>query len=77
MLVLSRRVEEKICFPAIGVTVRVVGVKGGRVRLGIEAPPELTILREELQAPGADGQGPETRPVERADRTGLPRNNAG
>ena len=48
MLVLSRRVNQKIVFPGIQVTVSVVRVQGGVVRLGIEAPPEVTVLREEV-----------------------------
>jgi carbon storage regulator CsrA len=30
------------------VTIRVVAVQGNKVRLGIEAPPGINILREEL-----------------------------
>jgi len=48
MLVLSRRLNEKVVFPALGVTVQVVSVKPGVVRLGIEAPSEVRVLREEL-----------------------------
>ena len=47
MLVLSRKVGERILIgPDIAVTV--VRVTGGGVRLGIEAPPELPVVREEL-----------------------------
>ena len=47
MLVLSRKVGERILIgPNIAVTV--VRVTGGGVRLGIEAPPELAVVREEL-----------------------------
>ena len=47
MLVLSRKVGERI---RIGdeVTVTVVRITGGGVRLGIEAPAALSIIREEL-----------------------------
>jgi carbon storage regulator CsrA len=62
MLVLSRRMQEKIYFPALNVTVRVVSVNGGRVRLGIEAPPEVIVLREEVQGPGTDAQAPGSAP---------------
>lgn len=31
------------------ITVRIVEIKGGKVRLGIEAPREVSILREELE----------------------------
>ena len=48
MLVLSRKVGERIL---IGdqITVTVVRVTGGGVRLGIEAPSEMAVIREELQ----------------------------
>lgn len=52
MLVLSRKVGERI---RIGeyVTVTVVRIAGGGVRLGIEAPPEMPVVRQEL-ASGLD-----------------------
>src|SRR5262249_44877517 len=48
MLVLSRRPNQKILFPAINTAIQIVSVQGSLVRLGIEAPPEITVLREEL-----------------------------
>ncbi len=47
MLVLSRKQNEKIC---IGeeITVTVVKLKGNRVRIGIEAPNHIQVLRGEL-----------------------------
>ena len=47
MLVLSRRCGESV---TIGPDIRVVvvGVKGGQVRLGIEAPPAVAVHREEV-----------------------------
>jgi two-component system, OmpR family, response regulator len=56
MLVLSRRPNEKILFPSINATVQIVSVKGVTVRLGIDAPPEVAILREELQNPAEMGR---------------------
>lgn len=47
MLVLSRKQGEKIIL-GNGVTVTVVSIKGNCVRLGIDAPPDVRILREEL-----------------------------
>ncbi len=49
MLVLSRNLNEKVLFPGFNTAVQVLSVKGGKVRLGIEAPPAVTVLREELQ----------------------------
>jgi carbon storage regulator len=47
MLVLTRRVDESI---AIGenIVVTVLAVEGDRVKLGISAPREVTILRQEV-----------------------------
>ncbi|MEZ6095029.1 MAG: carbon storage regulator CsrA [Pirellulaceae bacterium] len=48
MLVLSRKVGERIW---IGdkISVTVVRVTGGGVRIGIDAPAELPVVREELK----------------------------
>lgn len=53
MLVLSRRVGEKICIGK-GIVVTVVALPGNRVRLGIEAPVEVPIRRAELCPAGKD-----------------------
>jgi carbon storage regulator len=45
MLVLSRQPGESVLLPDVGVAVRVLNVKGTTVRLGVEAPDGLTILR--------------------------------
>ena len=51
MLVLSRKVGESILISeSIRVTV-VQSTNNGRIRLGIEAPPEVIVLREELTGP--------------------------
>ena len=48
MLVLSRKVGERIW---IGeeIAITVVRISGGSVRIGIEAPNHLPVLREELK----------------------------
>jgi carbon storage regulator CsrA len=51
MLVLSRRENQKILFPNLGITVEIVGLKGNNVKLGIDAPPEIRVLRSELADP--------------------------
>jgi carbon storage regulator len=48
MLVLSRRLQEAIVLPGLGVTIKVVAIKHGAVRIGIEAPPDVPIFREEI-----------------------------
>ncbi len=58
MLVLSRRTSEKIVFPGIGVTVHVLATKGQAARIGIEAPPEVPILRGELAPAAGAPAGP-------------------
>ena len=47
MLVLSRRKNEAIVIGQ-GVVVTVVAINGNRVRLGIDAPPEVPVHREEI-----------------------------
>lgn len=47
MLVLSRKLNEEIRI-AENIVVRVIGIKGNQVRLGIMAPAEVPVLREEL-----------------------------
>jgi carbon storage regulator CsrA len=48
MLVLSRRQNDKVVFPNLGITVQVVRVDGKTVRLGIEAPRDVPVLRHEI-----------------------------
>jgi carbon storage regulator CsrA len=57
MLVLSRKVDEAIL--AGPLTIRVLEVRGNTVRLGLEAPRDFEILREELLGrPGVRSQIP-------------------
>ncbi len=50
MLILTRRNSESIL---IGdeITLRVLDVKGNQVRIGIDAPDDIVILREEIYEP--------------------------
>jgi len=49
MLVLSRKEGEKIVFPTIGVTLEVLRMKGNTARLGIDAPKNVPVVRDELK----------------------------
>jgi carbon storage regulator len=48
MLVLSRKLGERIVIPDCDMVVTVVAIDGQTVRLGIAAPPETAVYREEL-----------------------------
>jgi carbon storage regulator CsrA len=48
MLVLSRRPNEKILLPTVPAILKVISSQAGLVRLGIEAPHHVPVLREEL-----------------------------
>ena len=63
MLVLTRRVNEKVVLPSLGVTVQVLSARNGVVRLGVAAPAEVKVFREELlpKAPPAAGVTSPTR----------------
>lgn len=48
MLVLSRKLDETIVLPDLNLTIRVAAISGGRVRLAVEAPHEVRIVRQEV-----------------------------
>jgi carbon storage regulator len=48
MLVLTRKIGERVVLPTYGITVEVVSVKGNTVRLGFIAPRHVPIHRSEL-----------------------------
>jgi carbon storage regulator len=48
MLVLSRKESERIRL-GDSIVLTIVRVSGDKVRLGIEAPPDVLVLRDELQ----------------------------
>ena len=51
MLVLTRGLKQQIVIGDQQVIVTVLEVKGGRVRLGIEAPADVAIRRMEISKP--------------------------
>jgi carbon storage regulator len=65
MLVLRRKVGESIILDGV-ISVSVLAVEGERVKIGITAPPEVTIVREELlkNASASDVQPPPSPSVQ-------------
>ena len=62
MLVLSRKVGERILI-GDNISVTVVRVAQGTVRIGVEAPEELPIVREEIKDQRPHGSRPRDRKV--------------
>jgi carbon storage regulator len=65
MLVLTRKLMEKL-FIGDDICVTVVRLEGGQVRLGIDAPREVPVIRAELVP---DRPGPPFRSAARAEAT--------
>ena len=53
MLILTRRVGESLMV-GDDITVTVLGVKGNQVRIGVNAPRDVAVHREELYEPIQD-----------------------
>jgi carbon storage regulator len=71
MLVLSRKVGEKIWIGE-NISVTVVRVAQGIVRIGIEAPEDLAIVREEIKDQLALHPQPRTAAKSSARKAGQP-----
>jgi carbon storage regulator CsrA len=69
MLVLSRRPQERIVFPNLGIEVEVLNVSGNTVRVGVNAPRDVLVLRHEVaekdaaRAAEAAAKAPVARPT--------------
>lgn len=84
MLILTRRLNETVMI-GDDVTVTVLGVKGGQVRVGINAPKDVAVHREEvyerikhetlmMNRESAANQAPAHAPQPRkATRDGMPK----
>ena len=72
MLILTRRVGETVM---IGneVTVTVLGVKGNQVRIGVNAPKDVSVHREEIyeriKREEDQGEGVSSRKIKLTDET--------
>ena len=49
MIVLSRRETERVLFPQLGISIEVCRLQGNQVRLGIDAPKQIRVIRAELE----------------------------
>ena len=59
MLVLARRVREQIEFLGLGITITILEIRGGKVRIGFDAPASVKIARKELLVDVASAQPPQ------------------
>ncbi|MGH8427916.1 MAG: carbon storage regulator [Gammaproteobacteria bacterium] len=69
MLILSRRAGQTVTIGE-GVTVTVLEVKGGRTRLGINAPRDVAVEREEARHGVRHGIVKTADPARREDQPG-------
>lgn len=50
MLVLSRKTDQQISFPNLGITISIMQIKGKLVKVGIDAPRDYTVVRSEVDS---------------------------
>jgi carbon storage regulator len=71
MLVLSRKKDEKI---VIGdkITIMVIEIRGDKVRLGIDAPRDITVHREEVYEAIKREQRAQREQSEQSEQNNIP-----
>jgi carbon storage regulator CsrA len=68
MLILTRKIDQSIVIQG-NITIMVLGVERDRVKLGIQAPADVAVLREELVAEDSAGKVSQLRPRANVTRT--------
>lgn len=48
MLILSRKQNQRILFPSLDITIEILRVSGNAVKVGVEAPSSVRVLRDEV-----------------------------
>lgn len=71
MLILSRRPGQKVVFPGLGITIEVLRSSGSVARLGIEAPEDVAVLRDEILEKSVLNKSAATGTNSPADRESL------
>ena len=71
MLVLTRKIDQGIVISG-NIYVRVLGVERDRVKIGISAPLEITVLRQELLEREGQGKKGDEKGEEEADESPAP-----
>jgi carbon storage regulator len=67
MLILTRRIGESIII-GDNVVITVLGVKGSQIRLGIDAPREISVHREEIYQRILEEKGSTSGEGEKSDK---------
>ena len=62
MLVLTRKVGEEIVFPGLEMRLRILSIKGKRAKIGIIAPDDVAVARDELVPENQEPDGSTTPP---------------
>jgi carbon storage regulator len=70
MLVLPRKRGEEIVLPGLGVSIKIVDVRGNRVRLGITAPKSVAVVRREIVKPVLTVAFPSEVPIKESVNVG-------